>query len=130
MNKQQLRFQIELDFSLVGMSCHLKDYRFIWLLNKILHVDFTKKKTPLLDYNNSCFSQFEYLIDVSTAYIFANRGPTGYLVKEKKQVDYWLKLEEPENERTNNWIKEIRTIPQVLVAYEENLEKIKEQFIF
>ena len=35
MKKQLLQFEIELDFALIGISCHLKDYRFVWFLNKL-----------------------------------------------------------------------------------------------
>ena len=69
-------------------------------------------------------------MELSTAYIFSNRCAKGYLVKRKQQVDYWLKLEKTDRERLNKWMKKIRTIPQVLVAYEEEAKKVKEQFIF
>ena len=130
MKKQLLQFEIELDFALVGISCHLKDYRFVWLLNKALQSNFIKTKQFCLHDSDCRFSQFEYSMELSTAYIFANRSATGYLVNAKPQVDYWLKLEEPDNKRLHKWAEEIRTIPQVLVAYEEGVEKVKEQFIF
>lgn len=130
MNKQRLQFEIELDFALVGISCHLKDYRFVWLLNKALQSNFIKTKQYCLNHGDHSFSQFEYPMELSTAYIFANRSATGYLVNRKKQVDYWLRLEELDNEQLHKWMEEIRTIPQVLVAYEEGVEKVKEQFIF
>ena len=130
MKKKWLQFEIELDFVLVGISCHLKDYRFVWLLNKALQSNFIKTKQFSLHDNDCRFSQFEYLMELSTAYIFANRSSTGYLVNRKPQVDYWMKLEEPDNERLHRWMEEISTIPQVLVAYEEGAEKVKEQFIF
>ena len=44
MKKKHLQFEIELDFSLVGISCHLKDYRFVWLLNKALKSNFIQTK--------------------------------------------------------------------------------------
>jgi len=130
MKKQQLKFEIELDFALAGISCHLKDYRFVWLLNKATQSNFIKKKHFFLNDSDCCFSQFEYQMELSTAYIFTNRSATGYLVNKKPQVDYWLKIEEPENERIHKWMEEIKTIPQVLVAYEEDVKKVKEQFIF
>ena len=130
MNKQRLQFEIELDFALVGISCHLRDYRFVWLLNKALQSNFIKTKQLCLLDDECRFSQFEYPMELSTAYIFSNRSSTGYLVNGKPQVDYWLKLEEPDNERLHKWVEEIRTISQVLVAYEEGAEKVKEQFIF
>ena len=130
MKKQLLQFEIELDFSLIGISCHLKDYRFVWFLNKTLQSNFIKTKQFCLHGSDSSFSQFEYPMELSTAYIFANRSATGYLVNKKPQVDYWLKLETPEDEKLHKWVEEIRIIPQVLVAYEEGAEKVKEQFIF
>ena len=130
MKKQLLQFEIELDFALVGISCHLKDYRFVWFLNKALQSNFIKTK-QFCPHDSDCrFSQFEYSMELSTAYIFANRSATGYLVNGKPQVDYWLKLEEPDSKRLHKWAEEIRAIPQVLVAYEEGVEKVKEQFIF
>lgn len=130
MNKQRLQFEIELDFALIGISCHLKDYRFVWLLNKALQSNFIKTKHFYLHDNDLHFSQFEYSMELSTAYVFANRSATGYLVNGKPQVDYWLKLEELDNDRLYNWMEEIKIIPQVLVAYEEVAKKVKEQFIF
>ena len=130
MKKKQLQLEIELDFALAGISCHLKDYRFVWLLNRVLQSNFTKTKQFCPHDSDRRFSQFEYSMELSTAYIFANRSATGYLINKKPQVDYWLKLEEPDNKRLQKWVKEIQAIPQVLVAYEEGVEKIKEQFIF
>lgn len=130
MKKQQLQFEIELDFALVGISCHLKDYRFVWMLNKVLKSSFIKTNPFCAPDSDRNFSQFEYPTELSTAYIFANRSPTGYLINKKPQVDFWLRLEGPDNEHLKKWTKEIQGIPQVLFAYEESLEKIKEQFIF
>lgn len=130
MNKQQLQFEIEIDFALIGISCHLKDYRFVWLLNKTLQSGFVKTKQIFLSGGDRPFSQFEYQMELSTAHIFANRGVKGYLINKKKQVDYWLRIEGPDSEQSRKWTNEIITIPQVLVAYEELTEKVKEKFIF
>jgi len=130
MKKQQLRVEIELDFTLIGVSCHIKDYRFVWLLNKTLKSNFFKTKQFYFNDNECFFPQFEYPMELSTAYIFPNRSTTGYLVKTKPQVDYWLKIEDSHNEQTQKWKEEIKTIPHVLVAYEEVAKKVKEQFIF
>ena len=130
MKKQQLQFEIELDFALVGISCHLKDYRFVWTLNKALKSNFFKTKPFFLADSDRGFSQFKYPTELSTAYIFANRSPTGFLIKKKPQVDFWLRMEESDSIRLKKWTNEIKGIPQVLFVYEESFEKIKEQFIF
>ena len=130
MKKQQLQFEIELDFALIGISCHLKDYRFVWLLNRALQSNFIKTKQFHLHDSDLNFSQFQYSMELSIAHVFSNRSATGYLVNGKPQIDYWLKLEEIDGELLNKWMEEIKTIPQVLVAYEEAAKKVKEQFIF
>lgn len=131
MKKQLLQVEFELDFFLVGIGCHLKDYRFIWGLNKTLQTNFSKT-TAFCLYDKDCsFSQYEYELELSTAYVFSNRSPKGYLVSKKPQVDYWLMLNEPYGEeKLIPWIEQLRKIPQVLVAYEEQDTKIKENFIF
>ena len=131
MKKQLLHIELEMDFSLVAISCHLKDYRFVWSLNKALHAKFCKTKEFCLQHKECSFSQYDYKMELSTAHVFSNRSPQGYLVSSKPQVDFWMKLNNPyEKDKLNIWLKQIREIPQVLVAYKEKGEKIKEQFLF
>lgn len=131
MKKQLLHVELEIDFSLVGISCHLKDYRFVWSLNKALHTKFSKTKEFCLHEKECSFSQYDYKMELSTAYVFSNRSPQGYLVSTKPQVDFWIKLNDPyQKDNLELWLKKIREISQVLVAYEEHDEKIKEQFLF
>ena len=44
MTKKLLRVNLETTFSLLGISCHLKDFRFAWTINKYLQLDFKKSK--------------------------------------------------------------------------------------
>ena len=46
MAKQLLRIDLDTSFFLFGISCHLKDYRFAWTINKSLRDDFKKSKAP------------------------------------------------------------------------------------
>lgn len=131
MKKQLLHIDIEMNFSLIGISCHLKDYRFVWGVNKALQANFSKTTAYCLHDKDCSFAQYEYELELSTVYIFSNRSSKGYLVSAKPQVDYWLMLSEPyEEEKLKSWMGELRKLPQVLVVYEEQEAKIKENFIF
>ena len=131
MKKQLLHIEIEMNFSLIGISCHLKDYRFVWGANKALQANFSKTTAYCLQDKDCSFTQYEYELELSTVYLFSNRSPKGYLVSAKPQVDYWLMLDEPYGEeKLKPWIEQLRNMPQVLVAYEEQELKVKENFIF
>ena len=76
MGKQLLRIDLDVSFYLFGISCHLKDYRFAWTINKSLNVDFVKTK-PFLKDAELEFSQYEYQLDLNKIYLFSNKSPNG-----------------------------------------------------
>jgi len=128
MKKQTLHIEFDLSFQLIGISCHLRDYRFAWNINKTLGVDFSKKE---VFFDGRTFSKFEYFSDPEYAYIFANKGREGFLIKNKKNVDYWLVFSPTTSYSTVQvWQEQLRKIKSVLVVYNEENKKIKEHFIF
>lgn len=131
MKKKLLHFDIELEFALIGVSCHLRDYRFVWLLNKALGCDFSKTKHFSLPYKKNHFSQYESNEGFSTNYVFSNRSANGFLINNMKQVDFWMIISQHDDLTTNivDQIKTINTIPEVQIAFEERSQKVKEQFV-
>ena len=61
MAKQLLRIDLDTSFHLYGISCHLKDYRFAWTVNKSLGVEFKKTK-PYTTVDGLEFSKYEYAL--------------------------------------------------------------------
>ena len=86
MAKQLLRIDLDTSFPLFGISCHLKDFRFAWTINKSLRVDFKKSK-PYIKGEDLEFSKYEHQLDLDTIYLFANKGQDGFLITKKKQVN-------------------------------------------
>ena len=39
-----LSFEYDYDFQLIGLYCHVKDYRLAWALNKRFEFDFVKQE--------------------------------------------------------------------------------------
>ncbi|MEC8274100.1 MAG: IPExxxVDY family protein [Bacteroidota bacterium] len=130
MAKQLLRIDLDTSFSLFGISCHLKDFRFAWTINKSLSVDF-KKSRPYVIGNDLEFSQYEHTLDSDVIYLFANKSHDGFLIKKMKQVDYWMLFHNTVDEKTvSHYISIIRKIQPVLTFFEEDNKQVKEHFLF
>ena len=68
---------------------------------------------------------------VKNDFLFSNKSPNGYLISKKKNVDYWLFLqEELDEEITKQYQKLINMSKHVLLTFEEKDRTIKEQFLF
>jgi len=130
MAKQLLRIELDTSFSLFGISCHLKDFRFAWTINKTLSINFKKSK-PYIKGDDLEFSQYEYQLDLDTIYLFANKSQDGFLITKKKQVDYWILFNNTVDEKTvSHFVSTIRKTQSVLAVFEEDNKKIKEHFVF
>ena len=130
MSKQLLRIDLDTSFSLFGISCHLKDFRFAWILNKSLCVDFKKSK-PYIKGDDLEFSQYEYQLGLDSIYLFANKSQDGFLITKKKHVDYWILFHNTMDETTvRNYINTIRKTQSVLTVFKEDNKKTKEHFVF
>lgn len=131
MAKLHLNVGLEIDFHLIGISCHLKDYRFVWHLNKALEANFCKTEFYEHFDNKLFFSNYKYNTDNQDVYIISNKSQGGYLLKKTKQIDYWLKVNYNVDDSTlNGWIDKINEIEDVLALTRIESNKQKEHFIF
>ena len=109
-------------FTLTGISCHLRDYHLIFLLNEKLDLEF-KKEEDFLGYpfffcrDENCFNAY---------YLLGNRGQDSILLPEMKQIDYLLLIEGPFKKiQKERLIKKIQSIDNILMSFEIKLEIIK-----
>ncbi len=119
-------------FTLIGISCHLKDYRLSFLLNQKLEFSFTKiedlQSYGAPDKNQAEYSYYYYRDeDRFNAYsLIANRSQDSVLVPQLKQTDFLLLVEgEFKKPQKDMVINTIKSIPSVLTAYEIKLTDIK-----
>jgi hypothetical protein len=124
MAKLTLDFEPEYDFLLAGISCHLKDYRFIWALSQHMGIDFKRNEDFELivdkSKNKSKFSLFSFEDEENhTSYfILSNRGDAGILIPEMKQIDYFLQIRGPiDEDELETLIERIKKMPSVLTAF-------------
>ena len=120
------------DFLLFGISCHVKDYRMCWALNKKLGISLKKEENLLLPVQHSEevneYPFYSYSDEAfRIKYIVAgNRGTKGLLVKEQKQVDFFLLIEgHYEIVNTYDLLKKLKEIDVILAAFELNPNHLK-----
>ena len=119
-------------FTLIGISCHVKDYRISFLLNKHLGSNFLKMEDLTITLNNKKepaeFSFYYYPDEdyFNTYYLVANRCEEYVLAPEIKQVDFLMIVEgEFSKTQKDRLVASIRSIPNVLTAYEIKFTEIK-----
>ena len=128
MAKHVLKLEDDYDFILVGISCHLKDYRLGWALNKQLDIELIKREKDLEIFDRKegkveRFAMSEY-IDEETETIYslvANRCADGYLVPEHRQADYFLIIREGFHLDEEELASCIKGIDFVLTAFTVNI---------
>ena len=133
MAKTVLSFEPDFDFRIIGISCHAKDYRLIWTINREL--DFNLRKTNdheivtgKKDARKSSFSQFIWDDEeqMKSYTLFSNRSQGGLLVPEMKQADFLLILKGNFSNTDISELKEkINSLDVVLAAFEIQVDSLK-----
>jgi hypothetical protein len=135
------------DYAVIGIHTVLNEYKLAYLLNKFLHVKFSKADYNL-DFiqknNKSSYSIYEYtdrefdyhwfLIanvykstskTVSTS-LFNESDSVMRLVPERKKVDFFLKIEgDFDFDYIVKTIEKVNKIPQIITSYEVEVESLK-----
>ncbi|PKP35628.1 MAG: hypothetical protein CVU00_01435 [Bacteroidetes bacterium HGW-Bacteroidetes-17] len=129
--KLTLKLDFSSEYTLIVISCHLKDYRLTFFLNNKLHLhlsridDFIQEGHDKTDLNYSVYF-YQCLETQSNFCLISNHHSDGKLIPTIGTIDYFLLIEnEIPNGRKKELIKEIKTIPNVLTAYELDLAKVK-----
>jgi len=142
MAKNELSIDFNSDYELVGIISSVKDYQLAFHLNKCFEVDLVRENDHKLEFkrgNSLEFSVFFHEDDSCLLTIFRNtpfektRGRNSYLIKERKEFDYFLKIEGHINgfeiEETVDVIKQIKTIQFAQLLELDNIDS-KENLIY
>lgn len=138
MAKHKLVFEEDYDFVLFGISCHQKDYRLCWNINKHLGINLVKQAELEFHLNKgetSFFSNYNFYNEVyhQQYELISNRANNATLIPEQKQADYLLKVTGIyEFEEKIELQKKLNEISVILTAFEINIDllKSKELLIF
>lgn len=142
------------NYTLIGIHSTLEEFKLAYLLNEKLNTKFIRASYNL-DFenknNNASFSIFEFINKkfshnwflISNTYINETKNEADglfsinqiktYLISEKKNVDYFLKLEGDFNDQyLSETVDKIKTISQIITSYtvDPNTLKSKDFLIF
>ena len=130
--KQSIKVQFDYDFTLVAIVTSLKQYRLTSYLNKALELQFLRTDDIQNQYNDDhedgCYARYcaddeenELRFDL----IF-NKHENGPLIKEKKEVDFFLLVYGPKSKiKLVDLIGKINSIQNVQLAFEVDASQLK-----
>lgn len=127
------------NYHLIGIHTTLEDYKLAYLLNKEIRTNFSKSNFNLdfsKDRNNVSYSLFNYTnqeydfdwflisngykeerVSSSSEFLF-NSETKSYLIPEKKNIDYFIKIVgESDTFFLNKTISNIKQIPNIITSY-------------
>lgn len=119
------------EYTLIGISCHMKDYRLTFFLNKQLNIhlkriDDFNQAGP--DKNDLSYAVYFYNCpDTKNDFcLITNHHSDGKLIPTLGSIDYFLLIQnEISSDRKKGLIKIVKTVPNLLTAYEIELSKVK-----
>ncbi len=136
------------DYTLIGIHTSIEDCQMAFLLNRDLQICFTKRTEGISIFQNNIegeHSVYEYKdeerhnnwylisnicsIEQKSEGLFSHHEVRTYLIPEKKNIDFFIKIE---NEFEEDLVQKINAIPQVITSYliEPELLKSKDNLIF
>ncbi len=127
MRKLLLEVEDEYDFEAIGISAHVKDYRFCFELNKLLEIDL-QKQADLEINNGGIQQQFSFFNaedpeELMSYSLLNNRSEKGHLLPEQSSMDFILvvkgQLKEDELTGLNQRISSLKhTLTSVILEVE------------
>ena len=137
MSKLVLTFEEDYEFSLIGISCHSKDYRLCWELNKQLSIDMVRTADLEISKKDtvSSFSFYEFIDETNYLeyYLISNRGNSGHIIPEQKSMDFFLMIKgNISDNHTKYCIAKINSLSLVLTSFnvDPNQLKSKQNLLF
>ena len=130
--KHKLEMAMEEDFCLLGVAADAPDYKFCWMINRELDVNFEKLDDLLLfhpkldaDQEFSLFA-FDDEDTMITYRIIKNRSDTGYFLDELKNLDYLVHIQgEIYEDQIGRFMQTINKLPAVRMCVPVDLTRLR-----
>ena len=142
-----LDYENEHEYTLIGIHATLEDFRLAFYLNTVLNIQL-KRQSEDLDFgkDNRSFSLYNYDCDntfsswslitnkcvfdansmTKNNSLFKEDYQTAIFIQEKKQIDYFLKIDSDfDTQQLNEITKKINTIKNVITSYNINPQTLK-----
>ena len=112
-----------LDLTVFAINSHVKDYNLCWQINKTLDIDLKKNKGAITN-QKEIFSCFEFMLEEQKILLVQNKSKKGFLLSEKKKIDYFLMFEPAINLYSKKeFLLKLSESSKILLIFEIDLEK-------
>lgn len=130
MAKLTLELEADYEFDLIGICCHIKDYRLSWEINQGLTLSLSKETNFEVSQNGELQSHafYSYLDkDNSIEYfLISNRSNKGVLIPEENNCDYFMVIKGARKEQeVKELLQKIAALKHVLKSYIIEVEELK-----
>jgi len=129
--------EFETDFTLLALHTGVEDFTLAYHLNKVLKMSLKRLSSDVVIGDNSSVAIFNYENenDQTNWFLIANKAiveqktlsldlfrdepikTNRYLIPERKEVDFFVKIEDLHPTNVNELIKKIKSIPEIVMAY-------------
>lgn len=122
MAKYRLEEPVDPEVMLVGISSHVNDYRLCWALNRTLGINLVRRTADIVENGPRKPLRFAVFDHVDERYnarwtLVNNHGDDAILVKEQRQADFFLIVDEHAPISPADLLQQVRLSEFVLTAY-------------
>jgi hypothetical protein len=131
MARLKLELQPDPEISVIGISSHVKDYRLCWSINRAMGINLTRRRPPIQDESNgirSSFNAFDHRDEETSTSctLVNNHGTDGVLLKDLRQADYFLVVDQDWADRPETVLEKVRSAEFVLTAFPLEFDQLKD----
>ncbi len=133
MAKFKLDLQPDPEVAVYGISSHVKDHRLCWSINRALGLELSRRRTALSDEvmgRTVRFMAYDHVDEASNARftLVNNHSGDGFLLKEQRQTDYFLVVDNELAEQHPQLLDRLRATDFVLTAFPLPYLQLKEGY--
>lgn len=130
MAKLKLDMEPDPDVTVIGISSHVNDYRLCWSINRSTGLELTRRRSDITDLAHgvmASFSVYDHVDERTQARctLVNNHSGDGILLKEQRQADYFLVVDNEFAERAPDLFDRVRTAEFVLTAFQLPYEQLR-----
>ncbi|MBK6341839.1 MAG: IPExxxVDY family protein [Flavobacteriales bacterium] len=116
--------------SVIGISCHVPDYRLCWALNLALGLGLERRRTDIVEHARGKDLHYPVFQQVgaegmTTWSLICNLCGKRRLIADQKQADYFLVIDQETAERETDLILRLRSTEFVLLAYPIDINELR-----
>ena len=112
---------IEIDANAFAINSHEKDYKLCWHINKGLSVFFKREQEPK-QISKKNFTVFTTKYDGSNLSLIKNQNKEGFLMPQKKKIDYFMIIEPRLNPlQKKQFVQKLNKVSKILLTFEIDL---------